>query len=131
MVVEEVRQVVGHQILSGDPEVDGVPILELLPHGVQFFFRDAALSGKRRFLEEDVVPDLVRHLLGADLEQVVGPVAAEGVALQEVGDGVVGHVDRGVGEGFDEPLFVPGRIGVFLLKCPTALSDKQCMIEHQ
>ena len=81
MIVKEVGQMIGHQILARDSEIDWIPILKLSSHFLQFFFCDAAFFGKRRSLEKDVIPDLVGHLLRADLELVVVALAAEGVAL--------------------------------------------------
>ena len=107
MVVEEVGQMVGHQVLSRDSQVDRVPVLELPPHGLQLLPGDPAFGRQRRVLEEDEIPDFVGHLLRADLESVVAAVASEGVALQEVRDAVVGHVDGRVGQRLDQPTLVP------------------------
>ena len=107
VVVEEVGQVVGHQVLSRDSQVDRVPVLELPPHGLQLLPGDPAFGRQRRVLEEDEIPDFVGHLLRADLESVVAAVASEGVALQEVRDAVVGHVDGRVGQRLDQPTLVP------------------------
>lgn len=62
MVVQVVGQVVGHQILAGDADVHGVPVLKLPPQLLQMLFGDVRL-GERRRLEEDKVPHLFGHLL--------------------------------------------------------------------
>ena len=62
MVVQVVGQVVGHQVLAGDADIDGVPVLKLPPQLLQVLLRDGCL-GEGRCLEEDEVPHLPGHLL--------------------------------------------------------------------
>ena len=62
MVVEVVRQVVGHQVFARHTDVNGVPVLKLPPQPLQLLFGDVSL-GERRRLKEDKVPNLSGHLL--------------------------------------------------------------------
>ncbi len=107
VVVEEVGQMVRNQILARDPEINRIPELKLAPHFVQFLFGDAAFGRERRVLEKDVIPDFVSHLIWLDLKCVVAVVSAERLALQEVSNCVVRHVDGGIRQRFNQPLFVP------------------------
>lgn len=63
VVVDEVGQVVGDEVLAGDPQVHGVPVLKLRLKLVQGGAGDAGRLGERLALVEDVVPNLSRHLL--------------------------------------------------------------------
>ena len=62
MVVQVVRQVVGHQIFARHADVHRVPVLKLPSQSLKMFFRDACL-GERRCLKEYEVPHLSGHLL--------------------------------------------------------------------
>ena len=75
VVVEVVREMVGHQVLARHPQVHRVPVLKLPLHPVQAGLGNLGLFGERCRLEEDVVPDLRGHLLGLDLQDIllVGP----------------------------------------------------------
>lgn len=62
MVVQVVREVVGHQVFARHTDVHGVPVLKLPSQPLQMLFRDVCL-GERRRLKEDEVPDISGHLL--------------------------------------------------------------------
>ncbi len=96
MIVEEVCQMVGNQVLAGDSKINWIPELKLSSHFVQFLFGDAAFGRERRVLEKDVIPDFIRHLFWPNLKFVVAVISAEGLTLQEVSDCIVRHVYRGI-----------------------------------
>lgn len=62
MVVQVVREVVGHQVFARHTDVHRVPVLKLPSKPLQMLFRDVCL-GERRRLKEDEVPDISGHLL--------------------------------------------------------------------
>lgn len=62
MVVQVVRQMVGHQVLARHTDVHRVPVFKLPPQPLQILFRDVCLGEWRR-LKEDKVPHLFGHLL--------------------------------------------------------------------
>lgn len=68
MVVQEVRQVVGHQIFARHTNVHRVPVLKLPSQSLKMFFRDVCL-GERRCLKKDEVPHLSGHLLWSVREE--------------------------------------------------------------
>ena len=107
MIVEEVGQMVGNQVLAGDPEINWIPELKLSSHFAQFLFGNAAFGREFRVLKKDVIPDFIRHLFWLNPQFVVAVVSTEGLALQEVGDCVVRHVDGGIRQRFNQPLFIP------------------------
>lgn len=64
VVEEREYQVVPNQILAGAPQIERVPVLELLPHHIQLLLGDGdPLIGP---IEEDVVPHLVIKLFRLD-----------------------------------------------------------------
>mmetsp|Transcript_29014 Transcript_29014/g.73666 ORF Transcript_29014/g.73666 Transcript_29014/m.73666 type:complete len:581 (+) Transcript_29014:153-1895(+) len=107
VVVEGHGQVVLDQVLARDAQVHRIPEPELLAHGLQRLLGDLAL--RQLALQEHVVPDLRREVLGLDAR--CGALRAVQVALQKVRDGVVGHVDRAVGQRLDDELLVPRDFG--------------------
>lgn len=58
---------------------------------------------------KDVVPILDGHIFSGDVESTTLPSVE--ITLEEVGDSVVGHVDGGVTQRFDEVLFIPRQTG--------------------
>ena len=62
VVVDEVGEMVGHEVFARDSQIQRVPELKLLLQAIQACLGDACLR-ERRLLEEDVVPDLWCHLL--------------------------------------------------------------------
>mmetsp|Transcript_34139 Transcript_34139/g.109649 ORF Transcript_34139/g.109649 Transcript_34139/m.109649 type:complete len:234 (-) Transcript_34139:2159-2860(-) len=94
VVVETHRQVVRDQVLARHAHVHRVPKLELAPHARERCGRDRRLARRRlvRLPEQHVVPKALGALLGRDGRRcAVG--AKHRAALQQVRDGVVGHVD--------------------------------------
>jgi len=91
VVIQRHDKVVVQQVLAGDTEVEGVPELKLATHALEDLLRDAngLLVGS---IEEDVVEEIVRELLGLDLG-LTHLRTVENATLEEVGDGVVGHID--------------------------------------
>ena len=65
VVVQVVRQVVGHQVLARHAYIHGVPELKLPAQLLQGVARDGRL-GHGGVLKEDVVPHLGRHLLRSE-----------------------------------------------------------------
>mmetsp|Transcript_18986 Transcript_18986/g.64402 ORF Transcript_18986/g.64402 Transcript_18986/m.64402 type:complete len:699 (-) Transcript_18986:775-2871(-) len=111
VVVQAHGQVVGDEVLGRNAQVHGVPVLELALEHRQLLLRNAAARlGRERPAEEHVVEARVRQL-GRFHAQ--GPRALAhnvALALEEVRDGVVGHVDGGVRERLDDPLVVPRQL---------------------
>mmetsp|Transcript_19928 Transcript_19928/g.48505 ORF Transcript_19928/g.48505 Transcript_19928/m.48505 type:complete len:856 (+) Transcript_19928:906-3473(+) len=110
-VVEQAHgQMVLDQVLPRASQIQRVPKLELLPHQLQVLRLDVALRHILR-QAEDEVPHLVPgQILRLDSEGA--RLVAVGVpALDQVGHGVVGHVDSGVGQGLDQPALIPGQLG--------------------
>ena len=112
VVVQPEGQVVGDEILAGDTDVEGVEVLELAAHGVESLLGDAGLGDQvvgQLGAAEDVIPDLVDHLLSANVALAL--LAAEEILVQPVSDGVVGHVDCRVGKRLDKEVVVPRKLG--------------------
>ena len=105
VVVQAHGQMISDQVLARDPQVKWVPVLELVPHFVQVLLRHLEVGRVSAFFE-DVVPALVAHVFGLNSEGS-RLAAVEGTALEQVGDRVVSHVDRGIGEGLDQECVVP------------------------
>ena len=97
-----------YQILSGAAEVHWVPVVEFVPHFLERLLRDLRSSVVLP-RQENVIPVLQTNVLRLDIE-FAGEAAVDG-ALEIMGNGVVGHVDGGIGEGLDEALLVPGELG--------------------
>jgi hypothetical protein len=64
MVEDAERKVVLHEVFAAVPQVEGIPVLELLLHGVQEVFVDAgvlrdvvAVAGARKYVVEDFLED--------------------------------------------------------------------------
>jgi hypothetical protein len=73
-----------------------VPVLELLAESLEGLDGDCGLGGEVA-VGKHVVPHLVGELLGLDASWT-GDGAVEAAGLEQVGDGVVGHVDCRIGE---------------------------------
>ncbi|GIX60985.1 PTS sugar transporter, putative [Babesia caballi] len=108
-------QVVEDEVLAGGAEVDGVPVGEVAAHGGELVANRGVQAVGRRVAEvEDVVEDLRSQLVRLEVEGAGG--GAEDVALEVVGDGVVGHVDGAVRKALDQGVLVllyvlPGQDG--------------------
>mmetsp|Transcript_289 Transcript_289/g.712 ORF Transcript_289/g.712 Transcript_289/m.712 type:complete len:283 (-) Transcript_289:491-1339(-) len=102
VVVEAEGEMVLDQVFSRDTEVEGVPIVELRLHLVKRFLGDVGLW--QVAINEDVVPHLRGHVLRSN-SALVGSVHLS--LLEDVGDCVVGHVDRGIRQGLDKVLLIP------------------------
>ncbi len=68
VVVQAEGQVVVDQILGGGADVEGVEVLVLMLQRVHFFLRNGRV-GWPRPVAEDVLPDLVDHLIGSDAQR--------------------------------------------------------------
>jgi hypothetical protein len=55
-------QVVGDEVLAGGSDVHGIEVGEFAPKSLSLFLSDRSILGERQ-VAEDVVPDLVGHLL--------------------------------------------------------------------
>lgn len=64
VVVDEVRQVVLHQIFSGGSHIHGIPKFKFPLHVIQRFLFDAAIAGVFGAFEEYVVPYFGGELFG-------------------------------------------------------------------
>mmetsp|Transcript_25357 Transcript_25357/g.50518 ORF Transcript_25357/g.50518 Transcript_25357/m.50518 type:complete len:442 (-) Transcript_25357:1526-2851(-) len=109
-VVEEGHsQVIGDEILRRAAEMEGVPVLEFRPHLLQGCGVNARVRRHGPLLK-DVVEDCVGHILRLD---AVRPHLAVEVALplQNMRNGVVRHVDGGVGQTLNDPFVVPREQG--------------------
>mmetsp|Transcript_21945 Transcript_21945/g.62701 ORF Transcript_21945/g.62701 Transcript_21945/m.62701 type:complete len:469 (+) Transcript_21945:1730-3136(+) len=93
------------QVLPGNAEVHRVPESEFFPHPLQQILRDLGVG--HLTIEVDEVPDLVVQVLWFNRTQRASTLAVQGLVLQEVAHRVIRHVDRTVGQGFDEELLVP------------------------
>ena len=112
VVVQPEGQVVGDEILAGDTDVEGIEVLELAAHRVESLLGDAGLGDQvvgQLGAAEDVVPDLVNHLLSANVALTL--LATEEVLVQPVSDSVVGHVDGRVRKRLDKEVVVPRKLG--------------------
>mmetsp|Transcript_10726 Transcript_10726/g.38087 ORF Transcript_10726/g.38087 Transcript_10726/m.38087 type:complete len:780 (-) Transcript_10726:298-2637(-) len=104
VVIQRECEVVLDQVLPADPQVKGVPVVELRLHGVQGLRRDARV--RRQVPEpEHVVPHRVGQAFRLDFRLVL---AVHLPALQDMRNGVVRHVYRRVRERLDEKFLVPG-----------------------
>ena len=61
---------VGHEILAGNSQIDGVPEAEFPFQEIQLVTTDRRFSGERRIFEENVVPDFVRHLIYLNTQDI-------------------------------------------------------------
>mmetsp|Transcript_6261 Transcript_6261/g.10189 ORF Transcript_6261/g.10189 Transcript_6261/m.10189 type:complete len:687 (-) Transcript_6261:112-2172(-) len=95
------------QILARNSQVHGVPVLELVAHLHQLLLgHGAALLGVSTLAEHEV-PALGSQVFGLDTEGS-NLRAVDAVSMEQAGNGVVGHVDGGVGQRLDDVLSVPG-----------------------
>mmetsp|Transcript_121739 Transcript_121739/g.289416 ORF Transcript_121739/g.289416 Transcript_121739/m.289416 type:complete len:287 (-) Transcript_121739:586-1446(-) len=106
MVVKCHGQVILDQVLPGDPEVHGVPEPELFAHLVQSLLRDLAVLGVRP-VQEDKVPHFIRQIRRLDAGRAALLPIQVALTVQQVGNGVVGHVDGTVRQGLDDELLIP------------------------
>lgn len=97
-------QVVGDKILTGRSDVERIKVVEMVLELSGLLGVDRAV-GRELTVSEDILPDLVGHLLRGNAKRA--GVLAEHVLVKEVGDSVVGHVDGGVRERLDKPDRVP------------------------
>ena len=100
VVVERHCEMVRDQILTRDAHVHRVPERELAAEGTHHIRWDT--SGVLT-PQEDVIPKVAVALLWRYVRRSAA-LPEHLAALEEVGDGVVGHVDGRVGEGLDEEL---------------------------
>lgn len=97
-------QVVRDKILTGRSDVERVKVVEVVLELSGLLGVDRAVR-RELTVSEDVLPDLVGHLLRGNAKRA--GVFAKHVLVKEVGDSVVGHVDSGVRERLDKPDRVP------------------------
>jgi hypothetical protein len=70
VVVQEEGQVVRDQILAADTDVEWIKVLKVSLHAFEGLLGNARFGHKlvgHLYPAEDVVPDLVNHLLGLDV----------------------------------------------------------------
>lgn len=70
MVVQPEGQVVGDQVFAADTEIKRIEVLEISPHALKSCLGDAGLGDevvRELGSAEDVVPNLVDHLLRGDI----------------------------------------------------------------
>jgi hypothetical protein len=70
VVVQEEGQVVWDQVLAADTDIERVEVLKVSPHALEGLLGNAGLGHelvRHLYPAEDVVPDLVNHLLGGDV----------------------------------------------------------------
>lgn len=70
MVIKEEGEVVGDQILAAATEVERVEVLKLSPHVFEGLLGDARFGDEvigQLGSAEDVVPDLIDHLISRDI----------------------------------------------------------------
>lgn len=107
--VDTEGQVVRDQVLSRRPDIHRVEVLVVvLELGGLFLFERLTLG--EGSVSEDVSPNLISHLISGDTERSHF-VAVDTALVEQVGDGVVRHVDGGVAQRFNEELRVPGKLG--------------------
>ena len=123
VVVNAEGKVVGYEILAGGTDVEWVEVREGTSEGFELVLRDVGGLGEGA-RSEDVVPDLVGHLLNSDTQWSRGlsldvrynwkssaktEVPSEGCkrTVQKVSDGIIAHIDRRVTEALDQELRVP------------------------
>lgn len=102
---------VRNQVLATDTHIQGIPVLEVTTHALQGRLGDLGLLQDlvgQLPPAEDVVPDLVNHLLGSNLALALRP--PEEVSVQPWDNRVVAHVDRGVTQGLDKESRVEGQL---------------------
>lgn len=65
MVVEEEEEVIGNKVLAGAPQIDRVPVLELLAQLIELLLRYSQLRLVLHFasLSENIIPNVHRELL--------------------------------------------------------------------
>lgn len=106
MVKQTHRQMVFDKVLSTAAEVHGVPVQELIPHDLYLIWSDLAFV---LFAQKHRVKEIITQVFCFDLQGARHwPLH---VLLQVMGYGVVGHIYRGVWQGLNEVLFVPGQFG--------------------
>lgn len=97
-------KMVGNQIFTRRSDIEGVEVLERVFQLSRFLLGDGRV-GRVSTVTQDVLPHLVGHLFGSNTERT--GLCAPLLLVQQVGHGVVGHVDGGVGKRLDEELRVP------------------------
>ena len=93
MVVEEECEMVVDEIFSGDTYIKRIPVFEGMTELVEGFPGDG--GGFDVLTEEDVIPYIVGHFCSRDVGRAKFTSVDGGV--EEMGDGVVGHIDCRIG----------------------------------
>ena len=99
------------QILARHTEVHGVPVVELILQRGELFLSDTyALLGIVGLVEEDEVEGLDGQGVSGDARWAKLTTFKD-TALEEMGNGVVGHVDGRVGQRLNDELLIPRDAG--------------------
>ena len=126
VIVNAEGKVVGYEVLAGGTDVEWIEIREGTSESFEFVLRDVGGLGEGA-RSEDVVPDVVGHLLNGDTQWTKGLSLNVGYnwkssaktkmpsnefkrTVQKVGDGIIAHIDRRVTETLDQELRIPGQL---------------------
>lgn len=106
-VIEETHgQVILNQILSGSSQVKRIPISEGFSELVNLLFRNLDLIGVGS-VQEDVVPEFSVHLFRGNVQ--LASLRTNDIALEQMNDSVVSHIDGGIGKRFDKVILIEGK----------------------
>mmetsp|Transcript_12894 Transcript_12894/g.39674 ORF Transcript_12894/g.39674 Transcript_12894/m.39674 type:complete len:365 (+) Transcript_12894:2617-3711(+) len=123
VIVDKERQMIWNQIFARYSEIQRIPVLEFGPQFLQRVPTNARLGFlffSEIFLQQNVRPYSIGELFSPDVERS-GLGSTQVVnALQEVSDCVVCHINRRIGQRFDDPLWVPRK------HCSQAILTSTC-----
>lgn len=127
MVVEEESEMVGNEIFTGYTSIEGVPILKRMAKTFERGSGDGSLQN--RFSEKDIIPDFVNHVFGG---YIGGPKCGSfDVRVEEVCNGVIGHINCRIRERFDDILGIPRKPGTKTVRSSASplIEPVKCMLE--
>ncbi len=110
-------EVVRDEVLARRAQIHRVKVAELATKHLGLGLGHARV-GRERSIAQDVVPHLVRQLVGLDANGA-HLAAVRNAALEVVCNGVVGHVDGRVAQRFHQVLRIPRQLGAETVRART------------